>query len=73
MTANDLLKEVLKDPMLKEKYNLSDEELASVSFDTTSEHRVIEVIKTIVLLKTQNISDANVYKQIKTKDFEIND
>ena len=44
MTANDLLKEVLKDPMLKEKYNLSDEELASVSFDTTSEHRVIEVI-----------------------------
>ena len=27
MTATDLLKEVLKDPMLKDKYNLSDEDI----------------------------------------------
>ena len=38
MTATDLLKEVLKDPMLKDKYNLSDEDILSASFDSTSNH-----------------------------------
>lgn len=73
MTATDLLKEVLKDPMLKDKYNLSDEEILSASFDRTSNHQIIEVLKTIVLLKTQNQSDVNVYKQIKAINFGIND
>ena len=73
MTATDLLKEVLKDPMLKDKYNLSDEDILSASFDRTSNHQIIEVLKTIVLLKTQNQSDVNVYKQIKTINFGIKD
>jgi hypothetical protein len=73
MTATDLLKEVLKDPMLKDKYNLSDEDILSASFDSTSNHQIIEVLKTIVLLKTQNQSDVNVYKQIKTINFGIKD
>ena len=73
MTATDLLKEVLKDPMLKDKYNLSDEDILSVSFDRTSNHQIIEVLKTIVLLKTQNQSDVNVYKQIKAINFALSD
>lgn len=73
MTATDLLKEVLKDPMLKDKYNFSDEDILSVSFDRTSNHQIIEVLKTIVLLKTQNQSDVNVYKQIKAINFGIKD
>ena len=73
MTATDLLKEVLKDPMLKDKYNLSDEDILSASFDRTSNHQIIEVLKTIVLLKTQNQSDVNVYKQIKSINFGIKD
>lgn len=73
MTATDLLKEVLKDPMLKDKYNLSDDDILSTSFDSTSNHQIIEVLKTIVLLKTQNQSDVNVYKQIKSINFGIKD
>ena len=73
MTATDLLKEVLKDPMLKDKYNLSDEDILSASFDSTSNHQIIEVLKTIVLLKTQNQSDVNVNKQIKAINFGIKD
>ena len=73
MTATDLLKEVLKAPILKDKYNLSDEEILSASFDRTSNHQIIEVLKTIVLLKTQNQSDVNVYKQIKAINFGIKD
>ena len=73
MTATDLLKEVLKDPMLKDKYNLSDEDILSASFDSTSKHKIIEVLKTIVLLKTQNQTDKNVYRQIKAINFGIKD
>lgn len=73
MTATDLLKEVLKDPILKDKYNLLDKDISLASFDKTSEHQIIEVLKTIVLLKTQNQSDSNVYKQIKTINFGIKD
>ena len=45
MTTIDLLNEVLKDPMFRDKYNISDEDLVNVSFDTTSNHRIIEVVR----------------------------
>ena len=71
MTTIDLLNEVLKDPMFRDKYNISDEDLVNVSFDTTSNHRIIEVVKTIISLKSENHTDAQVYKQIKAINFGI--
>ena len=71
MTPNDLLYEVLKDPMFRDKYNISDEDLVNVSFDTTSNHRIIEVVKSIISLKSENHTDAQVYKQIKAINFGI--
>lgn len=71
MTANDLLREVLKDPMLRDKYNISEVELSNVSFDTTSRHPIIEVLKNIISLKGENHTDAQVYKQIKSINFGI--
>ena len=68
MTTIDLLNEVLKDPMFRDKYNISDEDLVNVSFDTTSNHRIIEVVKS---LKSENHTDAQVYKQIKAINFGI--
>ena len=69
--ALDLLNEVLKDPMFRDKYNISDEDLVNVSFDTTSNHRIIEVVKSIISLKSENHTDAQVYKQIKAINFGI--
>lgn len=71
MTTFDLLNEVLKDPMFRDKYNISDEDLVSVSFDTTSNHRIIEVVKSIISLKSENHTDTQVYKQIKAINFGI--
>lgn len=71
MTTIDLLNEVLKDPMFRDKYNISDEDLVNVSFDTTSNHRIIEVVKSIISLKSENHADAQVYKQIKAINFGI--
>lgn len=72
MTTTELLREALKDPLLKEKYHIPESELSTVSFDTKSNYPVIETIKTIIQLKGQNIPDNNVYKNIKM-NFGIQD
>lgn len=71
MTRLELLKEVLKDPMLKQKYNIPETELNQVSFDVQSSYPIIEVLKTIIQQKSESVSDANVYKNIKNL-FSVN-
>jgi hypothetical protein len=66
MTSIELLREALKDPILRSKYGISEEEIQSISFDTKSDHLIIEIIKTVIKLKEVNNSDNNVYKQIKS-------
>ena len=72
MTTAELLKEVLKDPMLREKYHIPAEELKNVSFDTKSTYPIVETLKTIIQLKGQNLPDNLVYKNIKL-NFGIED
>lgn len=71
MTQLELLKEVLKDPMLRQKYNIPESELNRVSFDVQSSYPIIEVLKTIIQQKSESVSDANVYKNIKNL-FSVN-
>jgi hypothetical protein len=71
MTQLELLKVVLKDPMLKQKYNIPETELNRVSFDVQSSYPIIEVLKTIIQQKSESVSDANVYKNIKNL-FSVN-
>lgn len=72
MTANEILKEVLKDPILRTKYNIYEEEIDSVSFDTKSNHQIIEVIKEFIQQKKNNSSgDNQVYRNIKSIHFGI--
>lgn len=71
MTQLELLKEVLKDPMLRQKYNIQESELNRISFDVQSSYPIIEVLKTIIQQKSESVSDANVYKNIKNL-FSVN-
>ena len=71
MTQLELLKEVLKDPMLKQKYAITDAEIEQVSFDEESSYPIIDVHKTIIQQKSENVSDVNVYKNIKNL-FKVN-
>lgn len=71
MTQLELLKEVLKDPMLRQKYNIPESELNRISFDLQSSYPIIEVLKTIIQQKSESVSDANVYKNIKNL-FSVN-
>lgn len=70
MTTIELLREVLKDPILREKYNIPEAEIQNVTFDKESNYKIIEVLKEIIRLKNQNIPDVQVYKSIKIK-FDI--
>lgn len=71
MTQLELLKVVLRDPMLKQKYNIPESELNRVSFDEVSSYPIIEVLKTIIQQKSESVSDTNVYKNIKNL-FSVN-
>ena len=71
MTQIELLREILKDPMLKQKYRIPESELESISFDAPSQYPIVEVLKTIIQQKAENVSDSNVYKNIKNL-FSVN-
>ena len=65
MKSVDLLKEVLKDPILSDKYHIPQGEIAQISFDSQSPYRIIEVLKTIIQQKCDNMPDSAVYKNLK--------
>ncbi|MCR4864575.1 MAG: hypothetical protein K5850_05380 [Bacteroidales bacterium] len=71
MTTQELLREVLKDETLREKYGITEEELSAVSFDTTSKYPIIEALKTVIQLKDIGTPDTQVFKNIKTNQFNI--
>lgn len=73
MTTLELLKETLSDPLLKSKYGITEEEIEMCSFDSTSKHEIIEVIKTVIKMKDAVVSDNNIYKTIKSTNLKIRD
>lgn len=66
MSPNEILIEILEDPIFKEKYGISDEKLNEIELFKPCGIEVIEIIKTIILANSNNISELNTYKQIKT-------
>lgn len=66
MTSQDLLREVLKDPLLKEKYDLPDSFLKSVSLDTSADSPILDTLRTIIRLKGQEVGNNAVYRQVKS-------
>lgn len=73
MTITEILREALQDPILREKYLLTDDDIQSASFDSTSKHQIIEVLKTIIKLKSDHVNDQQVYRSIKSVNFGIKD
>lgn len=66
MTSQDLLREVLKDPLLKEKYDFPDSFLKSVSLDTDTDSPILDTLRMIIRLKGQEVGNSAVYRQVKS-------
>lgn len=48
MTKNDLIREILSDSTIKEKYNISDSDLDSINGDARYQKKVVQVIKSMI-------------------------
>lgn len=66
MTSQDLLREVLKDPILRDKYGLPESLLKSVSLDTEADSPILDTLRTIIRLKGQDVGNSAVYRQVKS-------
>ena len=66
MTSQDLLREVLKDPILRDKYGLPESLLKSVSLDTEADSPILDTLRTIIRIKGQDVGNSAVYRQVKS-------
>lgn len=64
MTANEIFKEILKDPILIEKYGFTTTDLEKLEMHQLSKP-VIEIIKMIIQGMESNYPDSSIYNQIK--------
>lgn len=64
MTANEIFKELLKDPIFSEKYNFSEKQLEKMEMHEPSKP-IVELLKLIIQGKENNIPDSSIYNQIK--------
>lgn len=64
MTANEIFKELLKDPILIEKYDFTEKQLEKLGMHESSK-QIIELLKLIIQSKEDNIPDSSIYNQIK--------
>jgi len=64
MTTNEIFKEVLKDPILINKYGFSKDQLEKLGMFENSK-TIIEIIKIIIQGNENRIPDQSIYKQIK--------
>lgn len=66
MTADEIFKVMLENPILLEKYGLTKEELEDMSLSKPSQHDIIEVIKMIVIGIENEQPESSINSQIKT-------
>jgi ribosomal protein RSM22 (predicted rRNA methylase) len=66
MSPNEILKEILEDSIFQEKFNIDKEKLKQIELHKPSGYDIIEIIKTIILANSNNTSEINTYRQIKT-------
>jgi hypothetical protein len=66
MSPNEILKEILEDPIFQDKYSIDKEKLQNFELHKQSGFEIIEIIKTIILANSNNTSEINTYRQIKT-------
>ena len=63
MDRNQVLKEILADKELCEKYNIKD--LSTLTSNPPYNNKLVEVLSVIINEKDNNLSDSQIYKKIK--------
>lgn len=65
MIRNKIIKEILTDEELMQKYNLHKEELRDITTSPPFHKKIIEVLATIINENANNLNGTQIYKKIK--------
>lgn len=62
---NEILKEILSDSELMNKYNLTEKDISNASTNAPYKNKIIEVISVIINENDNHVSSQMIYKKLK--------
>lgn len=65
MERNDILKEILSDPDLMEKYDIKKKDLEGLTTNAPYYKKIIEVLSVIINENDNHLNSSMIYKKIK--------
>jgi len=65
MERNQILREILSDPELMEKYNIKEEELNKLKANAPYSKKIVEVLSVIINENDNHLNNSMIYKKLK--------
>ena len=65
MERNQILKEILSDPDLMEKYDIKESELKNLTTNAPYNEKIIEVLSVIINENDNHLNTSMIYKKLK--------
>ena len=65
MERNDILREILSDPIIMEKYNIKEQDLLDLSTTPPYTKKIVEVLSVIINENDNHLNSSMIYKKIK--------
>ena len=65
MIRNEILKEVISDKELMEKYKISESDIKSLTISGPHHKKIIEIMASIIVDNDNHLSNSQIYKKIK--------
>lgn len=65
MQRNEILKEILSDKDLMEKYNMKEKDLKELTTSPPYDNKIIEVLSVIINENDNHLNSSMIYKKIK--------
>ncbi len=65
MERNEILREILSDPEIMQKYRLQQDELNNLTTNAPYSNKIVEVLSTIINENDNHLNSSMIYKKIK--------
>jgi CHASE3 domain sensor protein len=65
MIRNKIIRDILSDEELLEKYAISEKDIANITTSPPYQKKIIEIIATIINENSNNLNDPQIYKRLK--------
>ena len=65
MERNEILREILSDPEIMQKYRLQENEIKTLNSNAPYSKKIVEVLSTIINENDNHLNSSMIYKKIK--------